>query len=247
MSHCQRLTNAAVLALADGCGGTLKGINLRGTRVTDDAVEALALRCSLLKTMDLEGCLLLTDAGLLALGRGTGLSYAAPTDGGGSGGGGGGGDSTNALSSSSLLPIDGGGGGDEAEEGAPQTLQSLSVSGCVRLTDASIVSVASSCRKLSHVDLTQVYDLTDASVVALAESSGQHLASVKLSRCGRITDEAIASLAAHCPLLRAIAVDDCYSLTDTSIMVLAKSCPLLKTADLSHCPYLTDESVSHPR
>lgn len=39
---------------------------------------------------------------------------------------------------------------------AAPTLRSFSVSGCVRITDQSIVSVAAACRRLAHVDLSQV-------------------------------------------------------------------------------------------
>lgn len=42
---------------------------------------------------------------------------------------------------------------------AAPTLRSFSVSGCVRITDQSIVSVAAACRRLAHVDLSQVRHL----------------------------------------------------------------------------------------
>jgi len=48
--------------------------------------------------------------------------------------------------------------GDDNGVGAP-TLRSFSVSGCVRITDQSIVSVAAACRRLAHVDLSQVRHL----------------------------------------------------------------------------------------
>ena len=45
LNECFRLTSAAVGALADNCGNSLLRVHIRGTRVTDDAIQALALKC----------------------------------------------------------------------------------------------------------------------------------------------------------------------------------------------------------
>jgi hypothetical protein len=45
---------------------------------------------------------------------------------------------------------------DDDDDGTAPTLRSISVSGCVRITDQSIVSVAAACRRLARVDLSQV-------------------------------------------------------------------------------------------
>jgi F-box and leucine-rich repeat protein 2/20 len=175
---------------------------MRGTRVTDDAIEALAMKCPLLEAVNLECCLQLTDAGVMTLGTRatrpgewndrTAVGVMTNTH------------SQSALESSlSSEAFDTPRRSDEVsselmdddfDELFAMRLKTLSVSGCVRLTDASIVSVAQSCHHLASVDLSQVYDLTDASVVALASNCGQHLTSLKLSRCGRITDYAIAAV-----------------------------------------------------
>jgi hypothetical protein len=222
-------------ALADHCGASLVSINVRGTRITDAAVEALAARCPRLAELNLECCLSLTDAGIVALGRGRDAAPVAPVA------------PVELLRTRAARSSFGDDRGDEEpgdESGsAGPTLQNLSISGCVRLTDVSVVAVAETCHRLSVVDLTQVYDITDSSVVALARSSGIHLRSVKLSRCGRITDVSISSLALNCPGLQSIAVDDCYNLSDASIIELATQCRRLETIDMSHCPRLTDLSV----
>ena len=192
--------------------------------------------------MNLECCLGLTDAGVIALGRlglsGVDSGERAQMD------------SSPVLSPTPnqlALPSASDERSEEYDdfdnEAAPIFLQSLSVSGCVRLTDESIVSVARRCHRLAHVDLSQVYDLTDASVVTIAQSCGPYLRTIKLSRCGRITDLAVIALAENCPGLTDVTVDDCYALTDASIVALVQRCRLLRALDLSHCPRLTDQSV----
>ncbi len=67
-----------------------------------------------------------------------------------------------------------------------------------------------------------MYDLTDASVVALATNCGATLQSIRLSRCGNLSDASIIALADHCSegqagSLKAVFLDHCGRVSDGSV------------------------------
>ena len=104
------------------------------------------------------------------------------------------------------------------------------------VSDAAVAQIAAQYVNLRVVDLSGCVQVTDVSIVAMAESC-PWLKSVDLSgnywhTHSKITDASIGALAGSCPLLESVILCGCKLLTDVSIGALAGSCPLLKSVSL---------------
>ena len=124
----------------------------------------------------------------------------------------------------------------------------VDLSGCVQITDVSIVAMAESCPWLQRVDLSgkdwgNPSKITDVAIVALAKKCAR-LKSVNLRLCTLITDVSIVAFAGSCPLLKSVNLECCSLLTDASIVPLAGSCPLLESVQLDGCELITDVSIA---
>ena len=76
------------------------------------------------------------------------------------------------------------------------SLTSLDVSGCGKLTDAAVLSIATSCTALTSVNVSGCGDLTDEAIRANPYS----LRSLNVAYCGKLlTDESIKAVAVSCP------------------------------------------------
>lgn len=96
-----------------------------------------------------------------------------------------------------------------------QHLQSLSLSGCVKLPD-------------SGLELLQFF--------------GSSLRALHLDCCSEITDKGLSFVASGCPLLRFISLYRC-NVTDVGLEILAKSCLGLEDVNLTHCLFTTDHGI----
>ncbi|KAF8308478.1 RNI-like protein, partial [Clavulina sp. PMI_390] len=122
-------------------------------------------------------------------------------------------------------------------------LERLTLGNCVTLSDASLAPLFSACPQLVAVDLNNVPNVTDESIIALATHSVHKLQGVNLTKCARITDEGILALARASPLLRRIKLHGLVLLTEESVVALAHGCPLLLELDLTNCDKLTDRAI----
>ena len=101
------------------------------------------------------------------------------------------------------------------------------------VSDAAAAQIAAQYVNLRVVDLSGCVQVTDVSIVAMAESC-PWLKSVDLSgkdgwNPSKITDASIGALVGSCPLLESVHLAWCTLLTDASIVAFAGSCPLLKS------------------
>lgn len=109
-------------------------------------------------------------------------------------------------------------------------LQSLDLSVCSKLTDASHLRFPS----LASVSLTMCSRITDSSLVGFANSNPL-LESINLSGCTGITDKAVFALLTSCRRLAHLNISNCPLVTDASIEALMKTRTKLKTLDISMC------------
>ncbi|XP_052181689.1 F-box/LRR-repeat protein 12-like [Diospyros lotus] len=94
-------------------------------------------------------------------------------------------------------------------------LQSLSLSGCIKLPDSGLSGL-------------QYY--------------GPELQAFYLDCCFGITDNGLSLVAAGCPSLSRISLYRC-NISDVGLEILAKSCLALKDIDLSYCSLITDKGI----
>ena len=152
---------------------------------------------------------------------------------------------------------------------APQ-LQFLNVSGS-RITDKSIVAVATNCLQLKSLDISYSGSTFATESMKLLATNCIHLESLKLagtcvhdadqfvtllgincvhlqvldvsSKGGMvITDESLSVVAMNCRKLKSLDISRCGRVTDASIMLLA-NCPQLRVLRLKRLRYATDESI----
>ena len=148
------------------------------------------------------------------------------------------------------------------------TDKQLIVSKCIRVTDASLVSVIAACPLLIEIDLSHIPLVTDASVHAIFLHLGQ-LRELKLAGNASITGEGIPNLAelhalargdpeyTPSPATAAVATASAseagsraYTGWFTSYPELrsapsTRSFDFLRVVDLSGCTSLTDAAVDH--
>lgn len=120
-------------------------------------------------------------------------------------------------------------------------LERFTLNGCIHLTDKSL-SILSGMTELVALDLTGVVDVSDATIISLANSSNK-LQGINLEGCKKVTDEGIFAMANAFPLLRRIKLCELENITGASVSKLVKSCPLLIEIDLNACAGVNDAAV----
>ena len=131
--------------------------------------------------------------------------------------------------------------------GCPQ-LESFDLQGCKMITTAAVVELASWCKKLASLNLRNSYcgEFSDATVVALA-SGCPHLVSLDLGDSENFTDAAVVALASRCKKLVSLNLNSGagnYHITVKAVVLLASQCKQLKSLGLNSCYNITDEAVA---
>lgn len=70
----------------------------------------------------------------------------------------------------------------------------------------------------------------------------RRLVHLNLSRCGRVTDEALRTMAGNVPLLEGLEVAGC-AVGDAGFVALVPGCPRLSHVDLEECVEVTDATL----
>ncbi|GAA5831222.1 hypothetical protein JCM11251_007797 [Rhodosporidiobolus azoricus] len=121
-------------------------------------------------------------------------------------------------------------------------IERLTLTLCKGLTSAAMVSLLSLSKRLIALDLSDVENVDDAVLEAMARNCPK-LQGLNMSGCARITDRGLEQLALGCPALRRIKLRKCENITDVPIILLSLHCPLLLEVDLASCTAITSLSV----
>lgn len=121
-------------------------------------------------------------------------------------------------------------------------LSSLVVAGCAHITDAGL-RILYSKLPLVLLDASRCPLVTDGSVRALAESSGEYLTCVMLNSVPGITDFTLMALAEHCPKIKTLDISHNERITNTGIAQIAAACPCLEFIALEDCKGLDDGAL----
>ncbi|RUP49212.1 hypothetical protein BC936DRAFT_143049 [Jimgerdemannia flammicorona] len=122
-------------------------------------------------------------------------------------------------------------------------LGAIHLNGCSQLTDTTLVTLADSCRQgvLHTIHIALLRTVTDPSIVHLVQRHGPHLRNVDLSLCTSLTPASVALLArATGPRLTHLRLNSIASLTDDSIGAVAEWCPNIRLLHLVRCWKVTD-------
>ncbi|KAG6821572.1 hypothetical protein H0H93_000081 [Arthromyces matolae] len=110
------------------------------------------------------------------------------------------------------------------------------------ILDDQLVESLSACPHLESVILSAVSDLSDRTVVLLAEAA-INLQSIDLSGCEQVTDVGVIQLTANSLPLQAIHLNGVAGITDPSVSAIAKTCSRLVELELCDLPLLTPVAV----
>ncbi|GLT85606.1 hypothetical protein SLE2022_037930 [Rubroshorea leprosula] len=127
-------------------------------------------------------------------------------------------------------------------EACGKNMKELVFASCVKLTDMSLKSVGETCLKLSAIDLSNLYCLTDSTMRYLANGC-QSIHKLKLCR-NSFSDEAIAAfLEVSGGALSELSLNNVKRVGLNTASSLAKCSRKLCSLDLSFCRKITDEAL----
>ncbi|XP_060784423.1 uncharacterized protein fbxl9 [Neoarius graeffei] len=128
---------------------------------------------------------------------------------------------------------------------AIKDLQELDLTGCSKLTDASITQVLR-FPVLQRLSLAMLPEISDEGVASVALHC-RCLTSLALSGCSRLTDEGLAHALPHLRRLQHLQLADCDGITDRSLSLIVQHCKRLRTLDISKCRDITGTKMDFLR
>ncbi|KAK9164615.1 hypothetical protein Syun_005517 [Stephania yunnanensis] len=193
-----RVTDAGFRAILHSCSKLSKLKVCHGTHLTDLVFHDISATSLLLTNVSLRWCGLITDLSIAHLSCNANLSvldlrYCRNI-----------GDeslkSISALQKLQILLLDGSNISDTGlgylGDGVLRSLVSLSIRGCIRLTDECISTLFDGCsgRALQNLDLSNLPNLSDNGILCLAKT-GVPIVELRMRECPRIGDTAVMALA----------------------------------------------------
>lgn len=186
-----------------GAGATtLERISLQDCqKLTDESLNHIAVGLPSVQAINLSFCVSVTDTGLKSLSRMDCLR------------------DLNLRSCDNVSDI---GVGFLAEGGSSSSqLSRLDVSFCDRVSDSSLVHVASGLPNLKSLSLSACH-ITDSGVKRIAKDL-HHLETLNVGQCTKLTDESVETLAKDMKSLKSIDLYGCTSISSESLKTLNKS------------------------
>uniref|UniRef100_A0A9J2P2H8 F-box domain-containing protein n=1 Tax=Ascaris lumbricoides TaxID=6252 RepID=A0A9J2P2H8_ASCLU len=263
--------------LAKRCGGFLKKLSLRGCenvqeaalrsftlrcpniehlslykckRVTDSTCDYLGRNCHRMLWLDLENCTAITDKSLKAISEGCrqleylNISWCENIQDRGVQ------SILQGCSKLSTLICRGCEGITEnvfTDMGAYcKELRALNLLGCF-IVDDTVADIAAGCRSLEYLCLSMCSQITDRSLICLANGcpclGNCLILDIELAGCSLLSDHGFAVLAKACNQLERMDLENCSLITDVTLQNLSKGCPRLVNLSLSHCELITDAGL----
>ena len=118
-------------------------------------------------------------------------------------------------------------------------LTNLVLSGCVNLTDLSMVTIGK-LTYLKSLDVSKCIRLTDQGFSYFSQGKTKDLKCLNISACEHITDKSLKIISeTFGSTLNSVLASDLILISDCGIEQLTRSSIFLKFLDLSFCPKLT--------
>ncbi|ORX92118.1 RNI-like protein [Basidiobolus meristosporus CBS 931.73] len=120
-------------------------------------------------------------------------------------------------------------------------LKHLNLNNVYILTDSTIIELAHRSSALTHLGVASS-SISDSGILALAQNC-RKLKSVDISYCGAVTDQSILALATQCPELEHLSMGYCDKISDVGVITLANCLPYIRSIDITFCGQISDVSV----
>lgn len=219
LSGCKKIRDDGVRKIIQGCQCLLY-LNLSFCKVSDLCLRDLGMYASELAFLSLANCTELTDAGAVALRKGTQCKKLQWLDLSG----------CRNFSSQGLQHL---------LEGVGNTLQALILNNITTLRSQVIITIGKTCTYLQHLSLLGCRNITDKALKGL--SGCANLRRLCISDNDKITGVGVRGMARACKSLTNIVITRCVKVGNEGLMALA-GCNLFYI-DLSDCIALTDPGI----
>jgi hypothetical protein len=249
-----KITDVALLTLADRAPGLTK-LDISGNElITDVGIDWLAAGCHSLLDLDVSGLFKVTDAGLRCLSEGcvdlrklnvTGLRYCTDIG-------------IRHLSSGckkiERLILDGiyllsngmnrnfGLEGLQALSQECHALRAISLGNCFQVAARVVKAMAKGCPLLEDVRFAGCTKVDAESLRALGTYCPE-IKRLSLCGCAGVDSQAIAQLAKKCPGITSVNLSQCENVADSAVQALAKHCKGMLTLNVAQCRQVTDYSL----
>ncbi|CAN6655679.1 hypothetical protein TRVA0_028S01002 [Trichomonascus vanleenenianus] len=121
-------------------------------------------------------------------------------------------------------------------------LERLTLTGCSRVSDVSLIPLIENNKRLQSIDLTNLALITGATINQLAESC-KRLQGLYASNCHLIPSSSVRNLASKCPMMKRVKLNGCPSIDDAAVTELATNCKSIVEMNIGECQVF-DESVA---
>jgi hypothetical protein len=225
--HCPSISTAGITDLSHGCK-ELRTIDLRDCeRITDDSLFRIAEGCPELKIFTLSGSEAVTNAGISYIAGGCEkLSYITICE-------------CMLIDDTALIAI---GSSCPNLLGITITASSDHYS---KFSDRGLIAIARGCPALENISMSMGPNITNASVIDLAQKCFQ-LKSIS-SSSSKITDASLIAFATNSRKLQCISFYFSDCITSTGLSVLAVECAQMQEIGLFSCNKVGKENLSSLR
>lgn len=224
ISYCRKITDKGLSAVAEGCRD-LRTLHLAGCRfVSDSLLKALSKNCHILEELGLQGCTNITNSGLSVLVKG--CRRIKHLD-------------INKCSNIGDIGI------SSVSKACSLTLKTLKLLDCYKVSDESILSLASYCKNLETLVIGGCRNISDESVKSLAAACSNSLRKLRMDWCLNITDSSLDCIISRCKKLEVLDIGCCEEVTDAAFQQLGSEDFMLgmKILKVSNCPKITLDGI----
>lgn len=122
-----------------------------------------------------------------------------------------------------------------------QSLESLNLNGCQKISDTGIEAITSCCPKLKSFSIYWNVRVTDTGLLHIVRNC-KHIIDLNISGCKNISDRGIQLVADNYPELESLNLTRCVKVTDEGLKSLLHKCLFLQSLNLYALSSFTDEA-----
>jgi len=124
-------------------------------------------------------------------------------------------------------------------------LQELEIQFCPNVTNGGLLDLTSRCNQLNHLDVSGC-PMVSAVNVASGTSENKHLGIqyLDLSDCPHVDDTSLRLVVESCPQLQYLYLRRCHQISDNSLRSISSYCLMLRELSVSDCPLVSDQGLA---
>ncbi|XP_027363525.1 F-box protein At3g58530 isoform X2 [Abrus precatorius] len=122
-----------------------------------------------------------------------------------------------------------------------QSLESLNLNGCQKISDTGIEAITSCCPQLNTFSIYWNVRVTDTGIQHMVRNC-KHIIDLNISGCKNISDRGVQLISENYPELKSLNLTRCVKLTDFGLKKLLHKCLFLQSLNLYALSSFTDEA-----